>query len=114
MQQLGTELFRNDLKKYLPTLNIATTLWIENFFRWLISNQNSNIVVSDCRFPDESEALRKCGLKLYRVIRPKLITPVSENMQHTSEMLQQNIVVDGEIINDGSLEDLYTKVNQLI
>jgi hypothetical protein len=112
LQNIGTGLFRNDLQIYLPNLKISKTFWIENFFRWFKKNAQKKIIVSDCRFPDERQALKDCGFKLFRVVRPCLNVDYLSN--HESEMLQKSIQVDKEIINDGSLQELYTKVDNEI
>ena len=121
LQQIGTNLFRNKLKIYLPNLMLQKSLWVDNFFKWFNKTGSyTNFVVSDCRFPDEAQAIKESNIKLYRVVRPSLQQNNSQhqqqspNIKHASEFLQKNIIVDCEIINDGTKEELYDKVQKLV
>lgn len=66
-----------------------------------------NWVLSDVRFPNEAEAVRKRGGLLFRVNRPSM----ESTDQHESETALDNYQHwDKVIINDGSLEDLENKI----
>lgn len=66
-------------------------------------------VVPDVRFENELNILRANGGVIIRIIRP---SQKSINM-HRSEIEIQNLDVDYEIINDGSIKDLQQKIIDL-
>ncbi len=112
LQQVGTELLRNNLTKYLPQINPVPNLWIRNFQRW-VQIHSKRVVVSDCRFTDECEALHNLGMKVYRVSRSGVSSQTSSNV-HVSESLQKHLPVDDTIQNNGTLEELYLSVDRLM
>lgn len=99
MQTLGTEWGRNLL---------GGEIWV----RALINRAHlyENVVISDVRFPNEVAAVQYAGGKVYRISRPGL----SVVDDHASENQIDHLLVDGQILNDGSLEDFYSKVQGVI
>jgi hypothetical protein len=69
-----------------------------------------NWIISDMRFPNEMEAVKERGGMTVRVVRPNNPYPSSN---HASETSLDDAEFDIEIINDGSLEDLYIKVKSI-
>jgi len=59
-------------------------------------------VVTDVRFPDEAEALRRLGAVIIRVVRPA----TRNGDHHPSETNTDEMEVDAEILNDSGLEEL--------
>ena len=122
LQQIGTELFRNHLQIYLPQISESPDgLWIRNFLRWFELHQCGRVVISDCRFIDECDALHRMGMKIYRVVRPMDLRTATERSPpdpsahaHASEKLQKLLPVDGELSNEGTLEQLYCNVDSLL
>lgn len=109
LRNIGTELFRDCLKTYIPKIMIKNSFWIDNFLKWYMQHNKYSVVVSDCRFPNEANALKELGAKLIRVQRPILN---SQSSSHSSETQQKNIVVHDVIFNDGTIENLYEKVDE--
>jgi len=68
-------------------------------------------VITDVRFPNEADAVRSIGGPVWKVVRPSM--GVSQDM-HASETSVDLILEDGTLTNDGSLEDLYNKVQSLL
>jgi len=67
-------------------------------------------VITDVRFPNEAEYIRKQGGQIWRVRR----TMTDEHGDsHTSEVLVDGIEADHTIQNDGTLADLYATVHKL-
>lgn len=58
MQKVATELFRDELKKYI---NIPESVWVYNMRLFLEQNRDKNIVISDLRFPDEGKMIKEFG-----------------------------------------------------
>lgn len=65
---------------------------------------NMPMVVSDVRYPNEADMLKRYGFKLVRIIRPGA-TAGGTAAQHASETALDDFETDFEISNAGSLED---------
>lgn len=113
LQQIGTNLFRKDIHLYISKLKLEESIWIENFLRWFSNHSDQNVVVSDCRFVDESWALKKCEFKLLKIIRPSLVMN-TQSRSHASEMEQDRIKVDVEVVNNSTKDDLFVKIDTYI
>ena len=117
LQIWGTELVRN---------HFHDDTWVASMERRL-AGTNSNVVISDIRFPNEIAAIRRAGGKLIKVQRGALppwystaiedvrlgniIGPASSMSKlypsvHYSEWAWVDERVDHVILNNGSLEDL--------
>jgi hypothetical protein len=84
----------------------------KNFWarHWLRTTPTSVRVVADnCRFDNEAEAAMSIGGSVYRIIRPGI---TREN--HPAEAGVSDSYIDGIIENDGSLEDLYDKIDKIV
>lgn len=71
---------------------------------------NMPVVVTDCRYPNEAEALKARGFMLVRVQRPG--NPGT--LEHESETALDGYPVDRVLINGGTLFDLDTEADALI
>lgn len=98
MQSLGTEWGRE---------MIYPDLWVNSVLAH--ASLYHNVVLSDCRFPNEAEAVRQQGGKLIRIERAGLVVDT-----HPSEQLIATIPADFTIFNDSTLDDLRNKVLQLV
>jgi hypothetical protein len=58
------------------------------------------VVITDCRFLNEAEWIRRKGGKLIRITRPSLALDDNELNKHSSEVEQDSIFVDMHIAND--------------
>jgi hypothetical protein len=75
-------------------------------------SRHEHVVIPDVRFVNEINAIRKAGGKVIRIRRPD----IGQVYNHQSESEQAGIeddVFDKVIDNDGTLEDLATKVREL-
>jgi hypothetical protein len=121
LQYWGTEVCR---RSFHDDIWIAS---LENKLR----NSRDNVVISDCRFPNEIQSIRSAGGKIVWIKRGKLPdwfgTAVQANMGynwaiqdlkvleiHSSETAWIGTEFDVVIENDGSIEDLYSQIKQLI
>ncbi len=98
---------------------IDQRFWADNIFRSATVNdvdyfvKNNNIVISDVRFPEELEdPVKKYGCLVY--IQGN--EDISKSMNHASEQHLSNLreQADYVLVNDGSIEYLYRKVDGLI
>ncbi|MFF4531452.1 hypothetical protein ACFY1P_19550 [Streptomyces sp. NPDC001407] len=72
---------------------------------------NLPVVVTDCRYPNEAEALRARGFRLVRVLRPGAAGAAPA---HESETALDDYPTDVSIANVGTLSDLNTLADTLI
>lgn len=104
---------------------LLNSISVEIHMRKKFINENDiNIVVTDGRQLNEAEMLRKEGFLIVKVTTPEEIriermkalgdvfSP--EDLQHETELNVDLIEPDIEIVNDGTLEDLYIKVQKMI
>lgn len=70
---------------------------------------DARMVVTDVRFLNEADKIHQLGGVVWRITRPG-----TEQMNHISEIEQNQIEVDAELVNDGSMLDLAEKVRGLL
>ena len=73
--------------------------------------------IPDSRFPNEIDGLKQAGFNVIhlRVRRENFESPLTtEQQNHPSETALDHVVPDFLIVNDGTLEDLYNKVCNLV
>jgi hypothetical protein len=100
---------RRTLQNYgVAIREIDPDFWLRTTMRRVIEHRGP-VVVTDCRFPNEAEAIRSAGGKVVRVIRPGLVSTDT----HVSETALDDFVADAEIINSGTLDDLAGVVRAL-
>ena len=98
---------------------IRTTFGSEAFVRLLqydILRGNPGhryYVVSDVRYPNEAQALREMGGTIIQISRPDHAGLTGSEALHSSEAGLPTELIDGTVVNDGSLEDLYCKVTRM-
>lgn len=102
MQTLGTEWGRN---------LIWDDLWTNSFINK--SEQYKNVVCTDLRFPNELEVLQEMRAITIRVVRPNY-NDNTTSKNHPSEQYISKLVVDYEVINDGTEKDLQNKIKDII
>jgi hypothetical protein len=121
LQQWGTEVCR---RSFHDDIWIAS---LENKLR----NIDTNVVISDCRFPNEFATIKRLGGKIVRVKRypdPDWhtyaqgafagniddILMLKEFGVHESEWAWYGLEVDYIINNNSTLDDLYNKITEII
>lgn len=116
LQQWGTEVGRH---------RFHDDIWVASLENKLRSSRD-DIVISDCRFPNEITAIRRNGGKIIRVIRGEdpdwweYACKHNEHMAHTypevhaSEYSWANQTFDALVDNNGNIEDLYLSISDLV
>lgn len=104
-QYVGTDLFRNQIGKIMP--EIGEKIWIKVMENRINSCNSKNIVISDVRFPDEVEMIKKMGGIILKVTRPSL---EDEKDTHISEDIDR-LKADCVVLNNGTLDYLYTSMD---
>jgi hypothetical protein len=98
MQTLGAEWGR-DL--------IHPSLWVG---AWMHRAGTGYVVTDDCRFSNESAAVRLLGGTVIRIVRPVIGAPQG----HISETEQSEIPADHVIVNDGTYGELLAQIDALL
>lgn len=112
MQFMGTEIFRNFISNLLP--DIGENFWVNNLENRIKlefeKNADTRVAVADVRFPNEADAIKRLNGVLIKIIRPSMIS----DDEHPSEKSIDLINANFTIINDGTLEDLYKKIDDIM
>ena len=117
LQQWGTEVCRR---------GFHDDIWIASLENKLRTSQD-DVVISDCRFPNEISAIRAQGGYVIRVVRgedPAWFeqarehltqgAPEPENLPHQSEWAWAGTDFDRVIDNNGTMDELYQQVTDLV
>ena len=105
LQRIGTEAMRNGFHK--DVWSKITELKIKDAIK-----RNAFFIITDVRFPNEAETIRRNGGIIVQIIRPN----VESNgiVGHASEQNLPTNLVDEIINNDGTLDDLHKKIKKLM
>ena len=98
MQSLGTEWGRD---------MIHEDLWVNAWAK--AAMRVPKVVCEDVRFENEEKAIRDLGGQIWRIKRGAIVP-----LNHPSEAYVGLIKADAEILNDGSIDDLYAIVKKLL
>ena len=85
-------------------------IWVNKLVEKI--NPDNDTYVSDLRYPNEFQKLKDLGFITVKINRPNRI--IDRDPNHISEIALDNYKFDYEIDNDGTLEDLYNKLNKLM
>jgi hypothetical protein len=95
LQTWGTDLCRDKFHQ---------DIWIASLEKKLIDlHNNSNIVITDCRFENEAAIIRKLGGKIIHIQRD--IDNTQETLKHSSESGLNLTPTDIMVFNKGTLEE---------
>lgn len=100
MQTLGTEWGR-----YM----IHTDLWVQSLSRYINTLDNKLVIVSDVRFDNEAQAIRRLGGKVVRVDRG-----LPQCDDHISESSIADHFIDVTVQNFGSVFDFYAGLDAFL
>ena len=113
LQYLGTELFREQMDKIIP--HIGKNIWIEVVKRKLLDSWKKNpdmkFVITDVRFQNELDFIKEMGGITIKVVRD---SANNNDDCHPSEMELDNLVTDHNISNNGTLDELFSCVNDIL
>lgn len=107
LQKVGTELFREQLPIIASEMKIEDSIWIE-LFKMKYYKDPRNYVISDVRFKDEAEAIRKLGGILIKTIRTT--TQNEAEKSHKSEKEIDEIEVNLIVNNDENDKEKALKI----
>jgi hypothetical protein len=99
LQILGTECFRNGINSHV---------WVDKL---LSDYKDEHLIISDLRFPNEEEKIRELGGIVIRINRPNHNQREDGRSNiHESETMLDRLNPDFTFENDGSLQDLFNKM----
>lgn len=90
---------------------LGEMVWIDALERQLYLDTPGNVVITDVRNLNEADWIRRFGGVVWRIHRP--IDRSGAADRHETEVGVDRLVANFEIANDGSLDDLYEKVEAL-
>ncbi|HNQ20317.1 MAG TPA: hypothetical protein PKI46_04565 [Bacteroidales bacterium] len=110
-QWLGTDAFQKSLPDTYPLFKqtVGRNFWVK-IFDSIYKKNKKDYVISDFRFPHEKEYLESKNAITIQAINPNL--NICDN--HESEMYIRDLETDFIIINDGTLEELYQKIDEIM
>lgn len=99
-QTFGTEVARS----------IYPDIWSLYVSTRILNSTHKNYVITDFRFPNEYDVVKRVLGSYYDVITVEIFRSGRPNVApHVSETALDNFPFDTKIINDGTVEDLYSK-----
>lgn len=102
LQRLGTDAIRA----------LDSEFWVRTALA-RVAESDAPVVLTDCRFPNEAEAIRLAGGYLVRVVRPGATTADDVDL-HPSETALDDYPEDFYVDNSGTLDDLAANARDLI
>jgi hypothetical protein len=107
-QKIGTDFGRDIIHNMFPTLNcIKGNLWVEIFNSYYNKNNNKNIVITDVRFQNEVDIIKKNGGKI--VYLNSLYCNNNDNHKSENDIIDYDIIID----NKGTIQELYENFDKL-
>lgn len=100
LQNIGTNVLRDCFHK---------DIWLASIENKIKNISNKNIVISDCRFPNEIEFFKSLGATMIYISRND-----SFSGTHASESSLSETAFDYYIENNGTIEDLEAKILTII
>lgn len=104
MQVVGTELFRDELPKYVD--GIGNDIWLKSFIKRY--DDTKRVVIADVRFENEYNWIKSAGGIVIKVQRVSL----NDKDMHASE--NTSLPADFVITNDGTIGDLEVEVERIM
>jgi hypothetical protein len=112
--EVGRQAYHNDI-------------WVASLENRIRQSQD-NVVITDCRFSNEIEAIQRAGGQVFRIRRGEdpvwvgdalayLEFPAGKppsNIPHQSEWAWMASDIDATIYNDGNIQDLYNNIEAVI
>ncbi|QIG60035.1 deoxynucleoside monophosphate kinase [Dishui Lake large algae virus 1] len=107
MQFVGTEVFQYKIQELLP--QFGRNFWINSLTALVDNNPTKRYVISDLRFTHEHVSLCRYDILTIKVASNRVQQNSTD--QHQSECEYKDIKEDFFMINNGTKEDLYAKID---
>lgn len=118
LQKFGTEICRNSLPLVIPDMKFnGLQIWARVMERHI--NENEKLVISDGRFEDEAQLVKKYGGIIIKICRNCNEEQKNSGMEknisnHKSETELNGIKEDISINNNGTIEELEKKISSIL
>jgi hypothetical protein len=117
-QFVGTDVVR-DIFPNILLPRIGPDFWVKSADIWYerkMDEHHGNVVWCDVRFQNEVDYILSKGGEVYKIERPCLDIQDKDSVDgHISELGQDSIKnYTGILMNDGSLEDFYVKLDNIL
>jgi hypothetical protein len=99
LQWLGTDILRENIDKNFFTKHMEQRI---------AKSKADCIVITDVRFENEAKVIKALGGKIVKITRPNVNT--TKHNTHITEQGLPDHLIDIEIINNGTVEELHTKM----
>jgi hypothetical protein len=99
-------------KETVDLRNFDNDFFIKNMEQRLSQTKSSLVIVTDVRFDNEAEIIRKKGGIIISIERPNSNATLHTN--HSSEQGISKNLIDFTICNDGTLEEYRQKVENIL
>ena len=86
--------------------------WVDKVKDVISQDPERDYIIPDARFKNEAEFIKNAGGEVWKITRPGYNNN-DRNPSHKSEIDLDDWVFDVEIVNDGTIEDLYNKVDKI-
>jgi hypothetical protein len=93
---------------------VSDKIWITCLERKISTHLSENLVITDCRFKNEIDMVRRLGGKIVWVKRGPYPTSDELNMMHISSKEWATEPVDYALNNDGTREELSDSVTEML
>lgn len=96
---------------------VTKDIWIKLLNNSINNSDNDIVIISDMRYINEYENIKKFDKHVtIEIIRPvnDINSNSTRNIKHRSETELNGIKMDYTVVNDGSLTDLYNKLDIII
>jgi len=109
-QLFGTDICRKILPRIIP--NMKGIIWVKLLELFIEQHISVPIVIEDVRFIDEAQAINQYS-DAYIIEVKRCV--VSDNYSfHNSELENEQITSDFQIMNNSSMNDLYTNIDAIV
>ena len=92
---------------------LGPDVWVQRALREWNNNGNPPVVISDCRYPNEADAIRTAGGIVVRVSREGSGLEGAAG-KHESEIQLPDDLVDVEIDNNGTVGELNAEARKIV
>lgn len=114
-QRFGTEICRNVLPTVIPDMNLNNRLIWARTAEIKFQKNYGRIIISDGRFLDEAQLVKEYGGTVIKITRDALDNSLSASeTKHQSELELDQIEYDYLIKNNGTYDDLYQQVDDIL
>jgi len=112
LQYVGTDLFRDRISEVLP--EVQQDIWIKVVENQILQNPDKRYVITDVRFDNELEFIKRLNGLSIKVQRTTNNKSACAKDEHSSESYIDSLETDCVINNNGTLKQLYEKLENTL